>query len=209
MDRVVPQRDVRVQRRPRARRALRTVQPLDPSPSSKRASPTCGRRSSRSAPRRARSCSNTSRASRLYEDQLHAVITVNPRALAIADSLDRERAPGQDPRPAARHSGRAQGQHSHDRHADDRRRAGVRRSRAAVRSDAHEEPRGRRRDHPRQDAAHRARQLGRERNARQLQRTQWPGHESRGIRAAIRASNSSTDVPCSAPAARARAPAPT
>ena len=27
-----------------------------------------------------------------YEDQLHAVITVNPRALAIADSLDRERA---------------------------------------------------------------------------------------------------------------------
>jgi amidase len=29
-----------------------------------------------------------------YEDQLHAVITVNPRALAIADSLDRERAAG-------------------------------------------------------------------------------------------------------------------
>jgi amidase len=30
----------------------------------------------------------------LYEDRLHAVITVNPRALAIADSLDRERARG-------------------------------------------------------------------------------------------------------------------
>jgi len=30
----------------------------------------------------------------LYEDKLHAVITVNPRALAIADSLDRERAAG-------------------------------------------------------------------------------------------------------------------
>jgi amidase len=30
----------------------------------------------------------------LYEDRLHAVITVNPRALAIADSLDRERAQG-------------------------------------------------------------------------------------------------------------------
>jgi amidase len=30
----------------------------------------------------------------LYEDQLHAVITVNPRAIAIADSLDRERAQG-------------------------------------------------------------------------------------------------------------------
>ncbi|MGH7618682.1 MAG: amidase family protein, partial [Gemmatimonadaceae bacterium] len=29
-----------------------------------------------------------------YEDKLHAVITVNPRALAIADSLDRERAAG-------------------------------------------------------------------------------------------------------------------
>ena len=26
----------------------------------------------------------------MYEDKLHAVITVNPRALAIADSLDRE-----------------------------------------------------------------------------------------------------------------------
>ncbi len=30
----------------------------------------------------------------LYEDRLHAVITVNPRALAIADSLDRLRAAG-------------------------------------------------------------------------------------------------------------------
>src|SRR5690242_15070441 len=30
----------------------------------------------------------------LYEDKLHAVVTVNPRALAIADSLDRLRAQG-------------------------------------------------------------------------------------------------------------------
>ncbi len=30
----------------------------------------------------------------LYEDRLNAIITVNPRALAIADSLDRERAQG-------------------------------------------------------------------------------------------------------------------
>jgi amidase len=30
----------------------------------------------------------------LYEDRLHAVITINPRALVIADSLDRERARG-------------------------------------------------------------------------------------------------------------------
>src|SRR5262249_7876855 len=29
-----------------------------------------------------------------YEDKLHAVITVNPRAIAIADSLDRLRAQG-------------------------------------------------------------------------------------------------------------------
>jgi hypothetical protein len=33
----------------------------------------------------------------LYEDKLHAVITVNPNALAIADSLDRERAPDRLP----------------------------------------------------------------------------------------------------------------
>ena len=102
----------------------------------------------------------------LYEDRLHAIITVNPRALAIADSLDRERARGTNPRSAARHSRRAQGQHPHDDDADDRRRARVRRSRAAVRGDAHEESQGRRRDHHREDAAHRARELGRERNAR-------------------------------------------
>jgi len=30
----------------------------------------------------------------MYEDKLHAVITVNPRAIAIADSLDRLRAQG-------------------------------------------------------------------------------------------------------------------
>src|SRR5262249_45385612 len=30
----------------------------------------------------------------MYEDRLHAVIAVNPRALSIADSLDRERAAG-------------------------------------------------------------------------------------------------------------------
>src|SRR5262245_53828324 len=37
----------------------------------------------------------------MYEDKLHAVITVNPRALAIADSLDRLRA-RQNSRTAAR-----------------------------------------------------------------------------------------------------------
>jgi hypothetical protein len=68
----------------------------------------------------------------LYEDKLHAVISVNPRALAIADSLDRGTRRGPDSRAAARDSCRAQGQHPHDGHADDRRRAGVRRSRAAL-----------------------------------------------------------------------------
>ena len=43
---------------------------------------------------------------------------------------------GEDPRPAARHTDRAQGQHPHHRHADHRRRAGLRRARAAVRRDA-------------------------------------------------------------------------
>ena len=39
-----------------------------------------------------------------YEDKLNAVITVNPQALAIADSLDRERAAGRirGPRTACR-----------------------------------------------------------------------------------------------------------
>ena len=63
----------------------------------------------------------------LYEDQLNAVITVNRRALEEADMRDRERAAGKDPRPAARHSDRAERQHPHHRHADDRRCAGVRR----------------------------------------------------------------------------------
>ena len=30
----------------------------------------------------------------MYEDQLHAAITVNPNALALADARDRERAAG-------------------------------------------------------------------------------------------------------------------
>ena len=71
-----------------------------------------------------------------YEDRLNAIVTVNPNALEDR-RLARPRArAGQDPRSAARHSGRAQGQHPHDEHADDRRRAGVRRAGAAVRRDA-------------------------------------------------------------------------
>ena len=85
---------------------------------------------------------------------------------------------GQDPRSAARHPDRAEGQRPHDRHADDRRRARVRRADAAVRGDAHEEPEGRRRDHHRQDRHDRARQLGGRRadaDAGQLQRGRRPG----------------------------------
>ena len=77
---------------------------------------------------------------------------------------------GPRPRPAARHSDRAQGQHPHDRHADDRRGAGVRRAGAAVRGDADEEPARRRRGDHRQDRHDRAGQLRRRRHADQLQR---------------------------------------
>ena len=40
----------------------------------------------------------------MYEELLHAAITVNPKALELAEERDRERAAGQDPRAAARHS---------------------------------------------------------------------------------------------------------
>ena len=131
-----------------------------------------------------------------------------------ARARDRRRArprarAGTHPRPAARHPGRAQGQHPHDRHADDRRRAGVRRSRAAVRGDADEEPRGRRRDHHRQDAADRARELGRERRCRATTTGSTATASTRTIRAAIRATRPSTDARCSAPADRAPASART
>ena len=110
-----------------------------------------------------------------YEDKLNAVITVNPKALEEAEARDRERAQGTDPRAAARHPDRAQGQHPHDRHADDGRGAGVRRPRASLRGDAHEEPTGCGSHHYCEDDHDRARQLGRGRDAGQLQR-------ARGVR---------------------------
>ena len=60
-----------------------------------------------------------------YDRLLGATLAVNARALDEADVLDRERAAGRVRGPLARHSNRAQGQHPHDQHADDRRRAGV------------------------------------------------------------------------------------
>ena len=46
----------------------------------------------------------------MYEDQLHAAITVNPNALEEAEARDPQRA-GQDPRAAAWPTDRTQGQH--------------------------------------------------------------------------------------------------
>ena len=81
---------------------------------------------------------------------------------------------GQDPRPAARHPHRAQGQHPDHEHADHRRRAGLRWPGAAVRGHADQKPPRRRRHHHRQDADDGAGQLGRRqsRHAQQLQRAQ-------------------------------------
>ena len=89
---------------------------------------------------------------------------------------------GQAARPAARHPGRAQGQHPHHRHADHRRRAGVRGLRAAVRSDADEEPARRRRDHHRQDRADRAGQLGGRQAQRRCRATTTPSAASPSTR---------------------------
>ncbi len=71
---------------------------------------------------------------------------------------------------AARHSDRAQGQHPHHRHADDRRRGRLRRLRPALRRDPDGAPARRRRGDSRQDRAHRAGQLHRPGHAGQLQR---------------------------------------
>ena len=109
----------------------------------------------------------------LYEDRLNAVITVNPRRARRGRGARPRARRRPCPRAAARHPDRAQGQHPHHRHADHRRRAGVRRPRAAVRGHAHDEPARGRRGHHRQDGADRARQLGGRRadaDARQLQR---------------------------------------
>ena len=118
---------------------------------------------------------------------------------------------GQHPRAAARHPDRAQGQHPHHQHADHRRRAGVRRLHAAVRSDADEEPARRRRDHHREDRHDRAGQLGRRRahaDAGQLQRGRRLRLSIRTIRGAIRATHRSTDARARKPADRAPASAP-
>ena len=106
----------------------------------------------------------------LYEERAQRDIG-RERQGARGRGSARRGTPGrQGARAAARHPGRAQGQHPHHRHADDRRRGGVRGLRAALRRDAdHALARGRRRD-PRQDGADRAGQLHRPGHARQLQR---------------------------------------
>ena len=116
----------------------------------------------------------------LYEDQLNAIITVNPNALAIADSLDRERARGRIHGPL----------HGIPVALKDNIHTTVMPTTGGALAFADLVPpyeatlaknlRGRRRDHYREDAAHRARELGGERNARQLQRAQWLRHEPVG-----------------------------
>ena len=122
----------------------------------------------------------------MYEDKLHAAITVNPNALEDADALDRERAQGQVRGPL----------HGipvalkDNIHTTDMPTTGGALAfdglRAAVRGDADEEPARRRRDHHREDRDDRARQLGRRRadaDARQLQRGRRLRLSTRTIRA--------------------------
>ena len=64
---------------------------------------------------------------RKLNPKLNAVITVSPTALADARAADTARRGGDRPA-AARHPDHRQGQHRHDRHADDRRLLGARRA---------------------------------------------------------------------------------
>ena len=77
---------------------------------------------------------------------------------------------GEGARAAPWHSNRAQGQHSYDRDADDRRCAGVQGVRSALRGDDHDEPSRGGRCCDREDEHDRAGQLDRHRDAGELQR---------------------------------------
>ncbi len=113
----------------------------------------------------------------LYEDKLNAVITVSPDALREADERDRERAQGQVRGPLhgipialkdnihTTNMPTTGGALAFD---------GLR---SALRGDPDPEPAGRGRRHRRQDDDDRARQLGGERDARELQRPQGVRHE--------------------------------
>ena len=108
-----------------------------------------------------------------YEDRLNAIITVNAEGARRGrrDGQRTRRRPGA--RAAARHPDCAQGQHPHHRHPHHRRGAGVPRSDSALRRHADQEPARRRRDHHRQDRAHRAGALdrrGADADGRQLHR---------------------------------------
>ena len=116
----------------------------------------------------------------LYEDRLNAVITVNPNALAIADSLDRERAQG-------RIRGPLHGipvALKDNVHTTDMPTTGGALAFADLvppyEATLTKNLESCRRDHSCESAAHRARQLGRERDAWQLQRACWLRHEPVG-----------------------------
>ena len=145
----------------------------------------------------------------IYEDRLNAVITVNPRALAIADSLDRERARG-------RIRGPLHGipvALKDNIHTTDMPTTGGALAFADLvppyEATLTKNLRGRRRDHHRQDAAHRARELGRERHAGQLQRAHRLRHEPVGPAARPAREQLRRPPGARAPAAPARASART
>ena len=112
----------------------------------------------------------------IYRTTLNPVISLYQGAIAEAEQRDIERANGTMRGPL--HGipiALKDNIHTTD-HADDRRRAGVRRLHAAVRRDADDEPARRRRDHHREDGDDRARQLGRRNgDAGQLQRASGCG----------------------------------
>ena len=126
-----------------------------------------------------------------YEDKLNAAITVNPKALEEADALDRERAAEQDPRRRSTASrSRSRTTSTPPNMPTTGRRARLRRSRPALRSDADEEPARRGRDHHRQDGHDRAGELRRGRayaDADELQRAPRATASTPTTRGAIRA----------------------
>ena len=96
---------------------------------------------------------------------LHAVITLNPKALEQARALDAERKAKGRAVAAARHPRRAQGQLRHLRHADHRRLGAARRIDPAGRCVRGQEAARGRRDHPREGQSVRVR-VGRHATAR-------------------------------------------
>ena len=146
----------------------------------------------------------------LYEDRLNAVMTVNPEALRQADELDRERAQGRVRGPL---HGIPIALKDNIQTTDMPTTGGALAFdglRPPYEATLTQEPARRGCHHPRQDRAHRARQLGRRRalaDARQLQRARRLRLQPLRPAARPARGDASTDGPRSPPAARARASA--